>query len=55
MRHDTCVVPACGVIAESEVAIVLANAYMDKFGHDTMSEIIEACNNYRRKFKMRFS
>ena len=55
MRHDTCVVPACGVIAESEVAIVLANAYMDKFGHDTMSEIIEACNNYRRKLKMRFS
>jgi chorismate synthase len=37
-RSDVCVVPAGGVVAEAMVAIVLADAWMEKFGGDTLSE-----------------
>ena len=38
-RADTCVVPAVGVIAEAMAALVLADAFMEKFGSDNMIEI----------------
>lgn len=38
-RSDTCAVPACAVVAEGEVAFVLANAYLEKFGSDNMTDI----------------
>ncbi len=38
-RSDTCAVPACGVIAESVIAPVLANAIIEKFGSDCVSDI----------------
>ena len=38
-RTDTCAVPAAAVIAESMVAIVLADSILDKFGGDRMHEL----------------
>jgi chorismate synthase len=38
-RSDVCAVPACSVIAESVIAPVLANAFLEKFGGDSMGEI----------------
>src|SRR5690606_31678130 len=44
-RSDVCVVPAAGVVAEAMVAIVLADAWLEKFGGDTLSE---SRDNYER-------
>ncbi len=38
-RSDVCAVPACSVIAESVIAPVLANAFLEKFGGDSIGEI----------------
>lgn len=43
-RSDVCVVPAAGVIGEAMVAIVLADAFLEKFGGDNISETLR---NYR--------
>ena len=37
-RSDVCVVPAGGVVAEAMVAIVLADAWLEKFAGDTLGE-----------------
>jgi chorismate synthase len=37
-RGDTCVIPAAGVIAEAMLGIVLAAAFLEKFGGDSMKE-----------------
>lgn len=37
-RSDTCAVPALGVIAEAAVAMVLADAAVEKFGGDSVAE-----------------
>jgi chorismate synthase len=37
-RSDVCAVPAAGVIAEAMVALVLANAVLEKFGGDSVTE-----------------
>jgi chorismate synthase len=37
-RSDVAVVPAAGVIGEAMVAIVLAQAFLDKFGGDSLTE-----------------
>jgi chorismate synthase len=38
-RADVCAVPAAGVVAEAVVAIELANAMIEKFGGDSLSEM----------------
>ncbi|GAC1654062.1 MAG: chorismate synthase [Candidatus Dormibacteraceae bacterium] len=38
-RSDICVVPAAGVIGEAMVALVLADAFLEKFGGDSVVEI----------------
>jgi chorismate synthase len=38
-RSDVCAVPAASVIGESVIAPVLANAFLEKFGGDSMEEI----------------
>ena len=38
-RSDVCVVPAAGVVAEAMVAIVLADAWLEKFGGDSLAEL----------------
>jgi chorismate synthase len=37
-RSDVCAVPAAGVVAEAMVALVLANAMVEKFGGDSVPE-----------------
>jgi chorismate synthase len=37
-RSDVCVVPAAGVIGEAMVALVLAQAVLEKFGGDSLTE-----------------
>jgi chorismate synthase len=37
-RSDVCVVPAAGVIGEAMVALVLARAFLEKFGGDALPE-----------------
>ncbi len=39
-RSDVCAVPACSVIGEAVIAPVLANAVLEKFGGDSMAEIL---------------
>ena len=50
-RSDVCAVPACAVVAESEVAFVLAEAYLQKFGHDNMTDIKAAVKSYRQRLR----
>jgi chorismate synthase len=38
-RSDVTAVPAMGVIAEAMVAIVLADAFVEKFGGDSLAEL----------------
>jgi len=45
-RSDICVVPAAGVIGEAMLAIVLANALLDKFGGDSLKEVLANYRNY---------
>ena len=37
-RSDVCAVPAAGVVAEAMVALVLAEACLEKFGGDSLAE-----------------
>ncbi|PPF68946.1 chorismate synthase [Rathayibacter tritici] len=37
-RSDVCAVPASGVVAEAMIALVLANAVLEKFGGDSVAE-----------------
>jgi chorismate synthase len=43
-RSDVCAIPAAAVIAEAVVAFVLADAFIEKFGGDSLAEITR---NYR--------
>ena len=38
-RSDTCAVPACAVVAEARIAIILADALLEKLGGDNYTEI----------------
>ncbi len=40
-RADTCAVPAAAVIGESLLALVLAEAVLEKFGGDSLGELVE--------------
>ena len=45
-RSDVCAVPAAGVVAEAMVALVLAEALLDKFGGDSMVQTRRAVRSY---------
>lgn len=45
-RSDVTAVPAMGVIAEAMAALVLANAMLEKFGGDSLSEIRRNLDGY---------
>ena len=38
-RSDVCAVPAAGIVGEAMVALVLADAFLEKFGGDSLVEI----------------
>jgi chorismate synthase len=48
-RSDWCVVPAAGVAAEAMVALVLADAFLQKFGGDSLSEMRRNFEGYARQ------
>lgn len=48
-RSDVCAVPAAAVVGEAMIAIVLLEAFLDKFGGDSYAEIK---NNYDNYIKM---
>ncbi len=45
-RSDVCAVPASGVVAEAMVALVLAEAVLEKFGGDAVSETKRNLESY---------
>lgn len=45
-RSDVTAVPACGVVCEAMLAIVLAGAMREKFGGDTMTEMRRSYDAY---------
>jgi chorismate synthase len=45
-RSDACAVPAAGVVAEAMVALVLADALLEKFGGDNVSETARNVQTY---------
>lgn len=45
-RSDVCVVPAAGVIGEAMLAIVLADAFLEKFGGDHIDEMLRNYKSY---------
>ena len=51
-RSDVCAVPAAGVIAESMVALVLTEAFLEKFGGDSVNETKRNIKNYLENLKV---
>ena len=45
-RSDVCVVPAAGVIGEAMVALTLADAFLEKFGGDSVGEMERNLRGY---------
>lgn len=45
-RSDVCAVPAAGVVAEAMVALVVANAVLEKFGGDSVLETKRNLHSY---------
>jgi chorismate synthase len=53
-RSDVTAVPAIGVIAEAMVAVVLADAMLEKLGGDTLDDLRQAYDAYLRRLKKRW-
>ena len=52
-RTDSCTVPAAGVVGESMVAFVLADAYRSKFGGDHIDDVLQAVLAYEERIGWR--
>jgi chorismate synthase len=52
-RTDSCTVPAAAVVAEAMVALVLADAYRDKFGGDHLDDAQAALRAYEERIGWR--
>lgn len=50
-RSDVCAVPAAGVVAEAMVALVLAEAVLEKFGGDSVSETRRNYESYMQNLR----
>jgi chorismate synthase len=53
-RSDVCAVPAAAVVGEAMVAIVLADAVIEKFGGDTLEELAANWRAFRDRTASRF-
>jgi chorismate synthase len=53
-RSDVCAVPAAAVVGEAMVAIVLAEAAIEKFGGDSVQELVANFCAFRDRTKARF-
>jgi chorismate synthase len=54
-RSDVCAVPAAAVVAEAMVGLVLANAFLEKFGGDSIGDVARNLNAYLTRVRQRFS
>jgi chorismate synthase len=45
-RSDVCAVPAAGIIAEAMAALVIADAVVEKFGGDSLTETKRNLDSY---------
>lgn len=50
-RSDVCAIPAAAVIAESVVAFVIAQAFLEKFGGDSLTEIKRNYHGYMEQVR----
>jgi chorismate synthase len=50
-RSDVCAAPAAAVVGESVVAFELANAFLEKFGGDSLREIRRNYESYLEQIK----
>jgi len=50
-RSDVCAVPAAGIVGEAMMAIVLAHAFLEKFGGDSVDEIRRNYDAYQASLK----
>jgi chorismate synthase len=50
-RSDVCVVPAAGVVGEAMAALVLADAFRQKFGGDSMDEVRRNYEGYVASYR----
>lgn len=50
-RSDVCVVPAAGVAGEAMVALVIAQAALEKFGGDSLEEVKRNYAGYREQLR----
>jgi chorismate synthase len=54
-RSDVCAVPAAAVVAEAMVAVVLADAFLERFGGDALSDIEAQVERVRGRIRQRFA
>lgn len=54
-RTDACAVPAAGVVCESVVSLVLADAFLEMFGGDTMADLKAALDRYTARISGRIA
>ncbi|WP_166139544.1 chorismate synthase [Nocardioides ochotonae] len=52
-RSDVCAVPAAGIVAEAMVALVLADAVLEKFGGDSVGETRRNAQSYLDNLRYR--
>ncbi|MDQ6686131.1 MAG: chorismate synthase, partial [Actinomycetota bacterium] len=52
-RSDVCAVPAAGIVAEAMVALVLADAVLEKFGGDSVRETRRNVESYLDTLRFR--
>jgi chorismate synthase len=52
-RSDVCAVPAAGVVAEAMVALVLADAVLEKFGGDSVTETRRNFESYMQNLNFK--
>jgi chorismate synthase len=54
-RSDVCAVAAAAVVGEAMVAVVLADAFLERFGGDTIDEVRRRYTDWQREAEARFS
>lgn len=52
-RSDVCAVPAARVVGEAVIAFVVAGAYLEKFGGDSMEQFKAAVQRYESELEVR--
>jgi chorismate synthase len=54
-RSDVCAVPAAAVVGEAMVALVVADALIEKFGGDSIPELVDNVRAFRDRTTARFA